>query len=136
LILNKDEMRTSGEAASQAAGINRALEAIGDGLPANASPYHQERLSQLINDTLRILHGARSLPSAEAVAALQPFVNTIRSQPLGNDRFAHASAGAVDTLVQSLEANGFATDDLWEEAIETSLSFANASANPSPLASS
>ena len=133
--MNNDEMRTSGEAESQAAAVNQALEATGDGLHGNTSPDHQKRLPQLIKDVLGILHGARSLSSAEAVAALQPFVDTMRSQPLGNDRFAQASAGAVGALVQSLEAKGFATDDLWEEAIEASLSFANASADLSPLVS-
>jgi hypothetical protein len=127
LILNK--INTSG----QAAALN---EAVGEGLGAHPSLDHQEHLPRLVNDTLRILHGARSLPSAEAVAALRPFVNMMGDQPLANDRFAHASADAVGALVQSLEAKGFASDDLWEEAIEASLSFANASANPSQIASS
>jgi hypothetical protein len=131
LILNK--INTSGEAAGQASALNQA---VGEGLGAHPSLDHQEQLPRLVNDTLRILHGARSLPSAEAVAALLPFVNTMRDQHLENDRFAHASAGAVGALVQSLEAKGFATDDLWEEAIEASLSFANASANLSQIASS
>jgi hypothetical protein len=36
----------------------------------------------------------------------------------------------VGALVQRLEAKGVATDDLWEEAIEASLSFANEVAPP------
>ena len=35
------------------------------------------------------------------------------------------ATGAVGALVQRLEDRGIATDDLWEEAIEASLSFAN-----------
>jgi len=85
----------------------------------------EEQLPRQVNDVLHILHGARSLPSAEAVAALRPFVNTMRNRLSGGDRLAHASAAAVAALVQRLEAEGAATDDLWEVAIESSLSFAN-----------
>ena len=49
----------------------------------------------------------------------------MRNRPSENDRFADASVAAVSALVQKLEAKGVATDDLWEEAIEMSLSFAN-----------
>jgi hypothetical protein len=52
-------------------------------------------------------------------------MNTMRDRASGTDRFADASAAAVSALVQRLEAKGAATDDLWEEAIESSLSFAN-----------
>jgi hypothetical protein len=76
-------------------------------------------------DVLHILHGARGLPSSEAVEALRPFLNTMSSRASGSDVLAHASADAVGALVQRLEATGIATDDLWEEAIEASLSFAN-----------
>jgi hypothetical protein len=122
LILNKDTMKTNGEAASRAAAINQAQDAIGEGLRANASPDREEHLPQLLN---HVLHGARSLPSAEAIAALRPFVNTMRNRAFESDRLADASAGAVGALVRRLEAKGVATDDLWEEAIEASLSFAN-----------
>ena len=67
----------------------------------------------------------RSKSSAEAVGALRPFVNTMRSRVSGSDRLADAATGAVGALVQRLEDRGIATDDLWEEAIEASLSFAN-----------
>jgi hypothetical protein len=53
-----------------------------------------------------------------------------RNRASGNDRLADASAAAVGALVQRLEAKGVATDDLWEEAIEASLSFANEVAPP------
>jgi hypothetical protein len=36
---------------------------------------------QLASHTLRILHGARSLPPAEAVAALRHFIDTRRNLP-------------------------------------------------------
>ncbi len=49
----------------------------------------------------------------------------MRNQASGNGRLADAAIVTVGTLVQSLEDKGVATDDLWEEAIEASLSFAN-----------
>ena len=52
-------------------------------------------------------------------------MDSIRNRASGTDRFADASAAAVSALVQRLEVEGVATDDLWEEAIESSLSFAN-----------
>jgi hypothetical protein len=124
-ILNKDKVKASGDAASRAAAINQAHEAIGEGLRANASPDQEPQFPQLVNNVLHILHGARGLPFAEAVAALRPFMNTMRNRASGSDRLANASAAAVGALVQRLEADGGATDDLWEEAIESSLSFAN-----------
>jgi len=125
-ILDKEKMKTSGEAASRAAAIKQAHEAIGEGLRANACPDHDAQLPQLVCDVLHILHGARSLPPAEAIEALRPFMNTMRYRALGSDRLADASTAAVSTLVESLEAEGIATNDLWEDAIEASLSFANA----------
>ena len=83
------------------------------------------QLPQQINDVLHILHEAQSLPPAEAIEALRPFINTMRNRTFSADRLADASAAAVSALVQRLESKGVATDDLWEEAIESSLSFAN-----------
>ena len=125
LIVNEGKVRTSGEAVSRVAAINQAHEAIGEALRANARPDGDAQLPQLVNGVLHILHGARSLEPAEAVEALRPFMNTMGNRASGIDRLADASAAAVSALVQRLEANGVATDDLWEEAIESSLSFAN-----------
>jgi len=80
---------------------------------------------QLASDAFRILHGARSLPPAEAVAALRPFMESMRQENHRGDRLAEASSAAVDELVRSLEANDEATDDLWQDAIDATLSFAN-----------
>jgi hypothetical protein len=127
-ILDKDKMQTSGEAASRSAAISDAHEAIGEGLRANGSPDHEARPRDPacdIRHIFHILHGARSLPSTETVEVLRPFVNTMHNRISGSDRLADAAAGAVGALVQRLEAKGIATDDLWEEAIEASLSFAN-----------
>jgi hypothetical protein len=124
-ICDKDKMKTSGEAANRAAAINLAHEAIGEGLRANAETDQEEQLPRQVNDVLHILHGARSLPCAEAVAALRPFLNAMCNRPAGTDRLADASAAAVNALVQQLETDGVATDDQWEAAIESSLSFAN-----------
>lgn len=125
-ILDKEKMKTSGEAESRAAAIKQAHDAIGEGLRANACPDQEAQLPQLVCDVLHILHGARSLPSAEAIEALRPFMNTMRYRAFGSDGLADASTAAVSALVERLEAEGVATNDLWEDAIETSLSFANA----------
>jgi hypothetical protein len=124
-ILDKDKIKTSGEAESQAAAINQAHEAIGEGLRANAEPEQEEELPRQVSGVLHILHGARGLPCAEAIAALRPFLNKMRDRPAGSDRLGDASSAAVNALVQTLETEGVATDDLWEVAIESSLSFAN-----------
>jgi hypothetical protein len=124
-ILNKDNMKTSGEGANRLEAVEQARKAIGEGLRANAVPDHEVSLPQLVSDVLHILHGARSLPSAEAIDALRPLMNTMRDRACGTDKFADVSVAAIGALVQRLEAKGVATDDLWEVAIESSLSFAN-----------
>jgi hypothetical protein len=125
LILDKGKLRTSGNAASRAAAIKQAREAIGEGLRTNSGHDPNVQLAQLLHDLLHILHGARSLPSAEAVAALRPLLDTMRGRASGNDRLADASIAAVDALVRNLETEGAAADDQWQVAIESSLSFAN-----------
>jgi len=124
-ILNKDRMTTSGEAANRTAAIEQAHQAIGEGLRANAGPDHESPHPQLARGVLHILHGARGLPPAEAIKALRPFMNAMRDRTFGDDRLADASALAVGALLEALEAKGVATDDLWEVAIESSVSFAN-----------
>jgi hypothetical protein len=52
-------------------------------------------------------------------------MNTMRNRAFGSDGLAHASTAAVSALVERLEAKGVASNDLWEDAIESSLSFAN-----------
>jgi hypothetical protein len=132
-ILDQDKMKTSGRAASRAAAIEQAHEAIGEGLRANASPEPEVQLPHQIHNVLDILHGARSLPSAEAVAALRPFLNAVRDRVAKSDRIAVASIAAVEALIYRLENQGIANDDLWEEAIESSLRFANEVSYPSAI---
>jgi hypothetical protein len=79
---------------------------------------------QLASEALVILHGARSLPPGEAVEALRPFLESMRTKGSG-DRLADASLAAVTELTRSLKENHAATDDLWQNAIEATLSFAN-----------
>jgi hypothetical protein len=126
-VLDKDGMKTSGEAANRSAAIEQAHEAIGKALRANAVPDDEPPLTQLPAGVLHILHGARGLAPDEAVEALRPFVNAMRDRVSGADTIADASALAVGALLQALETKGVATDDLWEVAIESSLSFANES---------
>jgi hypothetical protein len=83
--------------------------------------------SQLAAAALETLHGARALPAAEAAAKLRDFVDSIGTILPPTARLADAS-GALRTLVNQLESEGVATDDTWENAIETMLSFANESA--------
>jgi hypothetical protein len=83
--------------------------------------------SYLATAALETLHGARGLPSAEAAAKLHDFADSIGTIFPPTARLADAS-GALRTLVNQLETDGTATDDPWEYAIETMLSFANESA--------
>ena len=83
--------------------------------------------SQLATAALETLHGARGLPPAEATAKLRDFVDSIGTILPPTARLADASS-ALKTLVNQLETEGAATDDTWEHAIETMLSFANESA--------
>jgi hypothetical protein len=124
-IMDNDKVKTCGEAANRRAAIEQAHQAIAKGLRANAVHNDEVPLPQLVCDVLHVLHGARSLPAAEAIEALGPFMEKMHNRASGTDRFADASAAAVSALVQRLETKGVATDDLWEEAIESSLSFAN-----------
>ena len=125
LVRHGGKIKIGGEAASRAVAVEQAHQAIGEALRANARPDQEEHLPQLADSVLHILHGARSLPLGRAVEALQPFLNAMRHRVPGADRFADASADAVTELVQSLETSGVATDDTWQAAIESTLSFAN-----------
>jgi hypothetical protein len=92
LILNDDKMRSSGQAPSQVEAISQAHEAIGEGLRANAGPDDDAQLPHAASEVLHILHGARGLPSSEAVEALRPFLHTLGSRASGIDVLADASS--------------------------------------------
>jgi hypothetical protein len=79
---------------------------------------------QQTSNVLQILHGARSLPPVEAAEALKPFLESMRKSR-SDDALARASIAAVTELVRSLKENHAASDDLWQEAIEATLSYAN-----------
>jgi hypothetical protein len=80
--------------------------------------------SELATAALETLHGARALPPAEATAKLRDFADSMGTIIPPTDRLTDAS-GALRTLVSQLESKRAATDDAWEHAIETMLSFAN-----------
>jgi len=80
--------------------------------------------SQLATAALGTLHGARELPAEDAASRLRDFLNSIASPLPNSSRLAEAS-GALRSLLQKLEADGSASDDDWQEAIETMLSLAN-----------
>jgi hypothetical protein len=80
--------------------------------------------SQLASAALDTLHGARELPPIEAVAELRDFLNSIGSPLPDSARLADASA-ALKGLIEKLEQGDSASNDDWQEAIETMLSLAN-----------
>jgi hypothetical protein len=83
-----------------------------------------DRITQKASEVLQILHGARRLPPAEAADALTPFLDLMREQD-STDKLGSASLAAVTKLSRSLTENHAASDDLWQEAIEATLSFVN-----------
>jgi len=81
-------------------------------------------VSQLAAAALDTLHGARSLPPEQAIAQLRDFLESINTSVPDSPRAADAS-DALRILVNQLETKGAATDDDWQNAIETMLSLAN-----------
>jgi hypothetical protein len=79
---------------------------------------------QQTSDVLRILHGARSLSPVEAAEALRPFLESMRKRG-SSDAPARASIAAVTELARSLKENHATSHDLWQEAIDATLSYAN-----------
>lgn len=117
--------KTSGVSDNRCTAVHQAHEAIGNALRLKELVGPELSLSQVVYGVLHTLHGARRLPPAKAVAALRPFLDKMRDRACGHDRLAAASTAAVAALVQRLATQGTATDDLWEIAIDSSLSFAN-----------
>jgi hypothetical protein len=97
-------------------------------IDTRASPEKTERQmsteSELATAALDTLHGARGLPSKEAAAHLRDFLDSI-SSPVSNSNRLSGASGALKSLVDKLEAEGSASDDDWQSAIETMLSLAN-----------
>jgi hypothetical protein len=81
-------------------------------------------ITQKASEVLRTLHSARRLPSAEAAEALAPFLDLMYQQG-SKDKLGSASLAAVTKLSRSLKENHAASDDVWQEAIEATLSFVN-----------
>ncbi|QDM15496.1 hypothetical protein FNL55_05620 [Tardiphaga sp. vice352] len=80
----------------------------------------------LAHDVLRVLNGARSLPPQDAINALCPFLRKTSGRIAGSDRFADASRAAIQNPIDVLAEKQVATDDDWQEAIETTFSMVNA----------
>jgi hypothetical protein len=80
---------------------------------------------EMAADTVRILHGARSLLPAQAAEALEPFLQSMVLKKGAGNKLADASTDAVMALSRSLKENQAASDDQWQEAIEATLSYAN-----------
>jgi hypothetical protein len=83
-----------------------------------------DSIEHLAADVLKKLHGSRSLPPVAAVEALTPFLDAM-GRETSKSKLADASTAAVTELVRSLKENHAASNDLWEEAIEATLSFVN-----------
>jgi hypothetical protein len=80
--------------------------------------------SELATAALNTLHGARGLPPEEAAAVLGDFLNSISSPVPSGNRLSEALR-ALKSLIDKLEADGSASDDDWQSAIETMHSLAN-----------
>jgi hypothetical protein len=81
-------------------------------------------IEHIAADALKMLRGARSLPPVDTVEALTPFLDAM-GRETSKSKLADASTAAVTELVRSLKENHAASNDLWEDAIETTLSFVN-----------
>jgi hypothetical protein len=81
-------------------------------------------ITQKASEVRRVLHSARRLPPAEAAEALAPFLDLMYKQD-STDKRGSASLTAVTKLSRSLKENHAASDDVWQKAIEATLSFVN-----------
>ena len=122
---NKCGGALSGEAQDRLGAIAGAHEAIGLSLRATCDLNRGVRLPHLADQALHILHGARDQPSSQAIAALQPFIEAMRHRTSHNRQLGDASATAIDQLIECLSRTRVASDDVWQSAIESTLSFAN-----------
>lgn len=77
-----------------------------------------------VSAALDTLHGARKLPPEEAIERLRSFLDTI-SPPGHDSKFASDASAALGLLINGLETNGSAGDDVWQGAIEKMTSLAN-----------
>jgi hypothetical protein len=129
VVSGQEETRSEAIAAAEKA-INRARAIKRRGLihPILKKVMGMSNNQELATDALRILHGARALPPSEAAEALTPFLQTL--EKASGDKVAAASAAAVMELVRSLKENHAASDDLWQQAIETTVSLANEALAP------
>jgi hypothetical protein len=69
--------------------------------------------------------------TSEAAEALKPFLESMRKSG-SDDALASASIAAVTELARSLKENHAASNDLWQEAIEATLSYANEASSQPP----
>jgi hypothetical protein len=81
--------------------------------------------SDMATAALDTLHGARSLPPAEAAERLRDFLDSISSPVLDSKRLAEASTALRELITQLEEVDAAASDDDWQNAIETMQSLAN-----------
>jgi len=77
-----------------------------------------------VSAAIDTLHGARKLPPAEAIKYLRSFLDTI-SPPGHNTKSATDAREALSLLINELEMDGSAGNDVWQQAIATMTSLAN-----------
>jgi hypothetical protein len=134
LHTKKNSGTLSGEACDQTTAIARAHEAIGLSLRAERQSDVERHLPHFADQALHILHGARELPTTMAVEALRPFIEIMSHRTSPNHQLGDASAIAINRLIDSLTEKHTASDDIWQSAIDSTLSFANEMSGSSELA--
>lgn len=134
LHTKKSSGTLSGEACDQTTAIARAHEAIGLSLRAERQSDVERHLPHFADQALHILHGARELPTTMAVEALRPFIEIMSYRTSPNHQLGDASAIAINRLIDSLTLKHTASDDIWQSAIDSTLSFANEMSGSSALA--
>ena len=77
---------------------------------------------EIASTTLGTLRGARGLPATDAAAELRGYLNSIKSS---EHTHAADAARTLGKLVDDLDVKGSANDDVWQEAIEAMVTFAN-----------
>ena len=81
-------------------------------------------LGEVAAAALDTLQGARKLPAEQAAQRLRDFLEMLKTSGAESDRLSEASA-ALTALVASLEREGEADNDTWQQAVETMVSLAN-----------
>lgn len=83
---------------------------------------------KLADDALHVLHGARQLLPPDALKLLSPLLSRLCAC-VDPDCYVDAARAALTELINSLKNKNEATNDIWLDAIETTVSLANATSD-------